>query len=90
MYNVSFILVDHFQIVHTFSWGKNKLFQLDFQAYFLYSDLTNGNVKSGFNVSELLYNFFFNAILLSQDLNFNAEYFIGLRHTGKKKCPLNV
>lgn len=58
MYNVSFILVDHFQIVHTFSWGKNKLFQLDFQAYFLYSNLTNGNVKSGFNVSELLYNFF--------------------------------
>uniref|UniRef100_A0A287CWH7 Nectin cell adhesion molecule 3 n=1 Tax=Ictidomys tridecemlineatus TaxID=43179 RepID=A0A287CWH7_ICTTR len=24
---------------------------------------------------------FFNAVLLSQDLNFNAEYFIGLRHT---------
>lgn len=26
----------------------------------------------------------FTAILLSQDLNSNAEYFIGLRHTGKK------
>lgn len=35
MYNVSFILVDHFSDCSYFFLRKNKLFQLDFQAFYI-------------------------------------------------------
>lgn len=82
LYSVSFILVDHFQIVHTFSWGRISFFKLISSLLFIFwSDKWKCKTWVQCIWAALQ---FFTAVLLSQDLNSNAEYFIGLRHTGKK------